>query len=155
MMKKLAVVLFMSFMLVFVASLPASASANSALLNLNPYHNQADSQHIQVQLRPVGDSGITGLVNLNGRKQDSEAHIIVVAFGLTPGGQYISLYYDNHSCELEPYSEEDVIGGSYKANGGGVGTTQGTADDELDEINSVSVRQAEDFKLLACADVHP
>jgi hypothetical protein len=48
-----------------------------------------------------------------------------------------------------------VIGGIYSANKGGVGTTEGNADDDLDEINSVSVRHAGDFKLLACANVHP
>jgi hypothetical protein len=73
-----------------------------------------------------------------------------------PGHEYISLYYDHHVCELEPYSEDDVIGGGpYTANHEGIGTTHGNADDDLDEINSVSVRDASDFALLACADVHP
>jgi hypothetical protein len=170
-MKKLAVVLFMSFVLVFVGSIPASANANVASLhqhsqqshgNHHRHHNKHQQQHhqakaknIQVKLHPVGDSGITGKVNLNGQKQGDETHIVVIAFGLKPGDTYVSLYYDNHTCELEPYSEDDVIGGVYMANGGGVGTTQGNADDPLDEINSVSVRHAGDFTLLACADVHP
>ena len=42
----------------------------------------------------------------------------------------------------------------YTANRTGVGVTHGTADDNLSEINSVSVRKA-DFTLVACADVHP
>jgi hypothetical protein len=74
---------------------------------------------------------------------------------LEPGEEYVSLYYDNHTCELEPYSEDDVIGDTYTGNGGGHATTVGEADDDLDEINSVSVRLVSDFSLLACADVHP
>ena len=52
-------------------------------------------------------------------------------------------------------SEDDIIGGTYTANRNGVGTTQGKVDDDLDEINSVSVRDAGTFTLLACANVHP
>jgi hypothetical protein len=81
-------------------------------------------------------------------------NIHVVAQGLIPGNEYLSLYYENHTCALEPYSEDDVIG-TYTANAAGVGVTHGKLDDDLDEINSVSVRRASDFTLLACADVHP
>lgn len=114
----------------------------------------ADADHIQVKLKPVGNSGITGLVDLEQKSHNKGTEIHVVAFGLKPNNKYLSLYYDNHVCKLEPYSVDDVIGGIYTANAKGVGTTQGDADDNLDEINSVSVRTA-DFKLLACANVHP
>jgi hypothetical protein len=118
---------------------------------------QADSRrprNIQAQLHPVGGSGVSGFVNLR-QRQSSGTHITVVAFGLTPGKTYVSLYYDNHVCELEPYSADDVVGGIYTANRGTVGTTEGNADDNLAEINSVSVRRAGTFELLACANVHP
>jgi hypothetical protein len=36
----------------------------------------------------------------------------------------VSLYYDNDTCELEPYSEDDVIGGAYVANAGVIGNTR-------------------------------
>lgn len=49
---------------------------------------------------------------------------------------------------------DDVIG-MYTANAAGLGTTHRKAGDDLDEINSVSVRLASDFSLLACADIHP
>jgi hypothetical protein len=78
----------------------------------------------------------------------------VFAKGLKPGKRYVSLYYDNNRCHIEPYSEDDVIGGPYTATPGGFGFTSGTADDDLDEIHSVSVRSAKSFKLLACARVH-
>jgi hypothetical protein len=80
--------------------------------------------------------------------------IAVFAKGLKPGKRYLSLYYDNNSCVLEPYSEDDVIGGPYAAFPGGFGSTTGTADDDLDEIHSVSVRSAKSFELRACARVH-
>jgi PhoPQ-activated pathogenicity-related protein len=69
--------------------------------------------------------------------------------------QHLSLYYGNHRCDdLEPYYEDDVIG-RYTADNGEVGRTSGDVNDNLDQINSVSVRRASDFTLLACADVHP
>lgn len=173
-MKKLIAVLIVSVLVALGATVPASAAANAAHveshqggsrhasqrqhMNRNMHqgpHMDKNSNQVQVRLTPVGNSGITGLVHLNQGKNQDGTHIVVVAFGLKPGDQYISLYYDNHVCELEPYSLEDVIGGIYTANKGGVGSTQGNADDSLDEINSVSVRHAGDFVLLACANVHP
>jgi len=124
----------------------ALASATTALAG--------SDHHVTAALEPVGASGVSGLVQLTAMPQGG-TKITVIAFGLEPGTEYVSLYYDNHVCELEPYSEEDVIGGVYTANAGGVGRTSGTADDDLDEINSVSVRDAATFALLACADVHP
>lgn len=104
-------------------------------------------------LKPVGGSGVHGSVHLF-QLPSGGTRIVVLAQGLKPGKRYISLYYDNPRCHLEPYSEEDVIGGPYTATPGGFGFTTGTADDDLDEINSVSVRSARSFKLLACARVH-
>ncbi len=63
------------------------------------------------------------------------------------------MYYDNPTCEIEPYSEDDVIGGPYTANPGGNAHTSGFADDDLDKIHSVSVRSAKTFALRACATV--
>lgn len=80
-------------------------------------------------------------------------NINVVATGLTAGTEYVSLYYDNGTCELEPYSQDDIIG-RYTADAGGRGHTQGKVDDDLDEIHSVSVRLGSDFSLLACAAVN-
>jgi hypothetical protein len=113
----------------------------------------SSSDHVQARLHAVGDSGVSGLVELRQVPREDGTRITVVAFGLHADQQYVSLYYDNAVCELEPYSADDVIGGIYTANRAGVGTTQGQADDDLDEIHSVSVRQASDFKLLACANV--
>jgi len=113
----------------------------------------ASSSHAQVRLHAVGGSGVSGIVHLRQLKGGG-TQISLVAFGLKPGDEYLSLYYGNHVCELEPYSANDVIGGFYTANRVGVGTTRGAADDDLDEINSVSVRTA-DFTLVACANVHP
>jgi hypothetical protein len=107
----------------------------------------------QAPLRPVGGSGVMGQVVLV-QLPTSGTDITVVAQGLVPGERYVSLYYDNHTCQLEPYSADDVIG-QFMGLPGGVGTVHGQVDDDLDEINSVSVRRASDFKLLACADVHP
>ncbi|MFN8473651.1 MAG: hypothetical protein U0822_15790 [Anaerolineae bacterium] len=115
----------------------------------------ANPNHVQTFLKPVGGSHVAGIVDLQQRPNNGGTHITLVGFGLTANDQFVSLYYDNHSCQLEPYSVDDVIGGIYTANRVGVGATQGNADDNLNEINSVSIRHAGDFHLLACADVHP
>lgn len=125
-----------------VALMVAAASAGAT----------ATQDHAKSNLEPVGSSGIHGKVHL--RQLSTEGtRILVQARGLTPGKRYLSLYYDNDHCALEPYSEEDIIGGTYTANPGGNAHTSGVADDDLDEIGSVSVRSAQTFELLACARV--
>ena len=114
----------------------------------------SSEQHVKVALQPRNGSAVTGFVELT-QLPSGGTNIHVNARGLQPGHTYVSLYYDNHVCELEPYSEDDVIGGPYTANRAGVGHTHGKVDDDLDEVNSVSVRDADTFALLACADVHP
>ena len=109
--------------------------------------------HVKSRLMPVDGSGITGNVQVV-QLPKGGTNIHVVAMGLVPGEEYVSLYYENHTCELEPYAEDDVIG-TYTANAAGVGTTHGKLEDDLDEVNSISVRRASDFMLLACADIHP
>jgi hypothetical protein len=113
----------------------------------------AGEHHVTAPLAPVNGSGVTGLVGIE-QLPHGGTNIHVVARGLAPGEEYLSLYYENHTCELEPYSEDDVIG-TYTANAAGVGVTHGKLEDDLDEINSISVRLASDFSLQACADVHP
>ena len=113
----------------------------------------AEEHHARASLVSVGNSGVTGTVNIE-QLPHGGTNIHVVAQGLTPGNDYLSLYYENHTCALEPYSEDDVIG-TYTANAAGVGVTHGKLEDDLDEINSVSVRRASDFALVACADIHP
>jgi hypothetical protein len=106
-------------------------------------------------MRPVGNSGVSGFAVLVERPQGG-THITVIATGLMAGHTYLSLYYSNHVCAIEPYDASDVIGGKpYVGLPGSIGTTHGNVDDDLDEINSVSVRDAATFQLLACANVHP
>ena len=108
--------------------------------------------HVRANLVPVNGSSVKGHVSLVAMPHGGTL-ISIVASGLRQDGSYLSLYYDNHVCEIEPYSEDDVIG-TYSGNRAGFGTTVAKVDDDLDEINSVSVRNAEDFSLLACANVH-
>ena len=110
-----------------------------------------NDHHINAVLVPVDGSGVTGLVTLTAAPAGGTL-ISVVAKGLMPGDAYLSLYYDNDHCELEPYSEDDIIG-HYIGRPSGVSSTVGKLGDDLDEINSVSVRDS-DFNLLACAKVH-
>lgn len=122
-------------------------------LTLGPGRAAADElRHVKANLIPVTGSSVKGHVSLVEMPHGGTL-ISIVATGLRPDGSYVSLYYDNHVCEIEPYSEDDVIG-TYSGNRAGIGTTVAKVDDDLDEINSISVRNAEDFSLLACANVH-
>src|SRR3954471_23031578 len=107
---------------------------------------QAKAQ-AKAQLAPVGNSGVSGFVTLHQLHDAQGTAIVVHAKGLTPGTDYVSLYYDNSRCELEPYSADDVIG-EYAPNPAGIGQTHGEADDDLDEIKSVSVRVKDGFTLV-------
>ena len=116
-------------------------------------HKQA-ARHAKVAFEAVGGSGVSGFANLQQVKDGTE--IEVLAKGLTPGDEYISIYYGNNTCTLEPDSiPDDIIsGGPYTANAAGIGHTHGESDDDLDEILSVSVRRNdENHTLLACADL--
>src|SRR5690349_10499841 len=81
-----------------------------------------------VRLHQVGNSGVGGFVLLRQLPHEGGTRINVVDFGLKAGEAYVSLYYSNHVCDLEPYEAADVIGGIYTANRVGVGVTQGDAD---------------------------
>jgi hypothetical protein len=120
--------------------------------------HKKNSKHSDLQtkavLDPVGDSGISGFVTLHQLKDEGGTSIVVHANGLTPGTEYLSLYYENDICDLEPDSPEDQIGDTYFPNPAGIGQTHGEADEDLDEIGSVSVRLAANIDtLLACAKV--
>jgi hypothetical protein len=110
-------------------------------------------RHVNATLTEVNGSGVSGRVMLTSLPQGGTLITVSVA-GLSPGTAYVSLYYENHTCELEPYSEDDVIN-RYTAGPGGRATFTKKVADDLDEINSVSVRLAEGFALQACADTHP
>ncbi len=131
-------------LMVVAASAVAAASTATGETRTAP--------HATAHLEPVGGSGVHGTVHLF-QLPSGGTQIAVFAKGLKPGKRYLSLYYDNDHCAIEPYSEDDVIGGPYTAFPGGFGFTTGTADDDLDEIHSVSVRSAKTFELRACARV--
>jgi len=135
-----------------LAAVALMVVAASAVATAATTSQTQTTSHIEAHLKPVDDSGVHGTVHLFQLPTEG-TQIVVLAKGLKPGKRYVSLYYDNNRCALEPYSEDDVIGGPYTALPGGFGFTIGTADDDLDEINSVSVRSARTFKLLACARV--
>jgi hypothetical protein len=106
-------------------------------------------------LIPNGNTGVSGIVQLRpAANPDDGTDIRVVAHGLQPGGHYLSIYYDNSICKLADDSLTSDVIGRYTANPGGVGMTQGHADDPIDEIHSVSVRLdngTTEPPLLACA----
>jgi hypothetical protein len=110
---------------------------------------------IQVPFYPEGSSKVTGFVLLQSQASGG-TFINVIVFGLQPDGKYVSLYYDNNTCDLasEPDAAKDPIGNVYVGNKVGVGVTEGEIDDSLDKVGSVSVRTGpNDQTLLACADI--
>jgi hypothetical protein len=107
--------------------------------------------HVSATLTPTNGSGVTGRVELTALPKGGTL-ITVVAQGLHAGTDYVSLYYDNSTCELEPYSADDVVG-NYRGGDGGNASVTKKVDDDLDEIHSVSVRLAGSFDLQACASL--
>jgi hypothetical protein len=108
----------------------------------------AGTGHVTAPLEPVGGSGVSGFVQLTGMPHGG-TNIHVVATGLTPGVTYSSFYYESTDCS----GEHDLLG-TFTANAAGIGTTHGFADEDLDEIGSVSVRTPDYFTtLFACATV--
>jgi hypothetical protein len=106
-------------------------------------------RHVNATLTEVNGSGVSGRVMLTSLPQGGTL-ITVNVSGLQPGTGYVSLYYENNTCELEPYSEDDVIN-RYTAGPNGRATFTKKVADDLDEIHSVSVRLAQGFALQACA----
>jgi len=131
--RRLALLLTLSFLAVFAAT----ASTNE--------------HHVSATLNSVNGSGVTGKVELTALPKGGTI-ITVVAQGLQAGTDYVSLYYDNGTCELEPYSADDVIA-NYRGGDGGNASVSKKVDDDLDEIHSVSVRLAGSFDLQACASL--
>jgi hypothetical protein len=123
--------------LIVLAALAITATAAGA----------ARDGHVKATLQPVGGSGVTGTVQLV-QLPHGGTNIHVNARGLTPGVEYASFYYDDQACQEDP----DLIG-TYTANSAGVGTTSDKADEDLDEIGSVSVRSPDYSILYACASV--
>lgn len=113
----------------------------------------AAGRHVNATLSPVAGSGVSGRVELTALPHGGTL-IHVTASGLRPGTAYLSLYYDNGSCEVEPYSPDDVVG-RYTSNAAGEASVTAKVADDLDEIHSVSVRLDSDFSLQACAGVNP
>ena len=109
-------------------------------------------KHASATLEPVGGSGVTGRVEVT-QLPGGGTQITIHAEGLTPGTEYLSLYYENSTCEVEKYEEDDVLG-HYTANPAGKATISVKAADDLDEISSISVRLDSDFSLLSCAAIN-
>lgn len=100
-------------------------------------------------LETVSGSGVTGKVVLHAL-HGGGTRITVVAEGLRPDVEYVSIYYDNADCTLQPDSQNDVIA-RYRGNDRGKARITGVSDDDIDQIHSVSVRLGDGLALQACA----
>ena len=100
-------------------------------------------------LAAVSGSGVTGKVVLHAL-QGGGTRITVVAEGLQPDVEYVSIYYDNADCTLQPDSQYDVIA-RYRGNERGKARVVGVSDDDIAAIHSVSVRLGNGLVLQACA----
>jgi hypothetical protein len=129
------------------------ATAQEAQARRGHHHKPKHRQATKADLEAIDDSGVSGFVTLHSLGKRNGTSITVHANGLDPQTEYISLYYDDDACTLEPYSEEDVIGDTYFPNADGIGHTAGEADDALNRIHSVSVRVNGSFNLVACATI--
>src|SRR5262245_57177368 len=100
----------------------ASGGALTALLGITQWQEAAAknpkqaARHAKVAFEAAGNSGVSGFANLQQVKDGTR--IEVLAKGLTPGDEFISIYYGNNTCTLESDSiPNDIIsGGPYTAN---------------------------------------
>jgi hypothetical protein len=111
--------------------------------------SRSGTKHVVATLNEVGGSGVSGKVVLHALNGGG-TRITVVAEGLKPDVEYISIYYDNGDCTLEADSQNDVFA-RYRGNDRGKARVTGVSDDDLDEIHSVSVRLGDGLTLKACA----
>ncbi len=115
----------------------------------------ARAEHVTYTLEPVTGSEVTGHVELLSI-QGGGTMVRVTVVGLHPGSSYVSLYYDNHVCELSAHGDDEMIGGvPYRATSSGRAVLRAKLDEEIKEIGSISVRLSSDMSLLACADIRP
>jgi len=109
----------------------------------------ASASRVEARLTSVGGSGVHGFVRLQ-QLEGGGTRINVQVEGLSREITYAAFYYDNAESSTGP----DLLA-TFKANRAGVGHAEGEADEDLDEIGSVSVRIGPGYgKLLACAVVH-
>jgi hypothetical protein len=110
----------------------------------------ADSpRRAKADFHSMNGSNVTGTVSLM-ETQAGGTHIMIVARGLDPDSEYVSLYYENETCALEPYAQDDVIE-RFKPNRQGVARINVRSEERFEEIHSISVRSASTFDLRACA----
>jgi hypothetical protein len=124
---------------VVLGALTIGASSASADMRSHPSTTIA-------RLQPVDSSGVSGFVALH-QLRGGGSIVAVLAFGLDPGTEYGSFYYDDNACMVDP---EEV--GTFTANMAGVGFVAASIDEDVDEVGSVSVRTPDYSTLFACAD---
>jgi hypothetical protein len=108
--------------------------------------------HVAADFHSMPGTSVAGHVVLT-QLAEGGTKITLTATGLRPGVAYFSLYNEKHGCVLGQNSAGDVVG-QYRASAGGVATITARVVDDLDSINSVSIRLANDFTLEACAVIH-
>src|SRR5262245_14321165 len=77
-----------------LAAIAATAPAANANVRSGPSTEIA-------RLRQVDSSGITGFVALH-QLRGGGSIVAVLAFGLEPGTEYGSFYYDDNACMVDP-----------------------------------------------------
>ena len=95
-MTRKALMLLTTVALMVVAATAVAAAATPTI------HTQSGS--FSKATRACSDSGVHGTVLLFQLRSEG-TQIVVFAKGLKPDKRYVSLYYDNDHCALEPYSE--------------------------------------------------
>jgi Cu/Zn superoxide dismutase len=119
-----------------------------ALATLMAAAVSGQERHVKVDLTSVGESGVSGFVELTALARGTSVH--VVAHGLRPGATYGAFDYESADC-TPPHQ----LLGEITSNPGGSGEMVRTIDDDLDLVGSVSVRAGPEYgTLLACARVH-
>ncbi|TMQ67877.1 MAG: hypothetical protein E6K78_03240 [Candidatus Eisenbacteria bacterium] len=124
-----------------------TASLAVVILGIAGMALAASDRHVKADLAPLASSGISGTVDKS--EQLSGTMIRLQVKGLQPGVDYISTFYQNHNCETEAATPQNVVA-SFKANPAGIAIVTAKLATQFDQIGSVSVRLRSDQTVQAC-----
>jgi hypothetical protein len=111
----------------------------------------ASDRKVSATFETLSASGVAGQADLQAMPKGGTI-IHGSVRGLQPDVEYVSVFYTNGTCTPDAGSVANVIA-RFKGNPSGNGQFTGKVDKDLSEIRSISIQQATDQSLKACAAV--
>jgi hypothetical protein len=109
----------------------------------------AKEDRVIASFESLSSSGVSGQATLSSAPQGG-TQIHVMVRGLQPNTDYVTQYFTDGACTATPGAQV----AAFKANPAGIGQFNVRIDASLVNIKSLSVQQASDLSLKACASVN-